>query len=352
MGLPVGNILGFDIGGVNTKSVLVQISGDSVSVVGNRSRYFPFWQKSKEDLPALLKSMSEELGATVDTPTCVSITAELSDVYTTKREGILHIVSALQQVFPLNSILIFTVEGSFKTPSELQRNPMLAAAANWVATSRWVAARYPNCVFIDVGSTSVDIIPILEGKIVSRGRTDLTRLQNGELVYTGVLRATIPSVSHVVPLRGGQCPVSFEKFASMADVHLILNYISESQYTSETADGRPPTRDFSYARLARIVCADLEEVTREEVSIFARFLHQKQIEQVANALREVTSRLPKHLPFVLTGLGADILGVPACKNFDKNRHRILISESLGNDLDVMSSAYAVAWCYWQDFILG
>ncbi len=340
-------ILGFDIGGANTKSALVQERGDSVAVLGQLSRYFPVWQKSKEDLPALLVDISNELKYPKGMPICASITAELSDAYATKREGVLHVVSALLQAFPGAPIAVFTVDGTFKTPSEIQQNPLAAAAANWVATGQWVADQHPDCILIDIGSTTVDIIPILGGKVAAQGRTDLQRLLSHELVYTGVLRATIPSISHTVPYRGKRCPVSFEKFATMADVHLILDNISEDQYTSETADGRAATLENTYARLARIVCADFEEVTREDVDRFARFLHKKQVHIIANAINEVCSRFPSHLPFVLTGLGADILGTPACKNVAPDRQRILLSTEFGKELDPISSAFAVAWCYWQ-----
>lgn len=301
-------------------------------------------------MPALLVDIGNDLRYTKDYPVCASITAELSDAYATKREGILHVVSSLQTAFPGATIFIFTVEGTFKTPGEIEHNPLAAAAANWVATGQWVADRHPDCILIDIGSTTVDIIPIRSGKIASHGRTDLQRLLNHELVYTGVLRATIPSISHAVPYGGKKCPISFEKFATMADVHLILNHISEDKYTSETADGRAPTLENSYARLARIVCADLEEVTHEDVQIFARFLHKKQVRLIANAIKEVISQLPSHLPFVLTGLGANILGTPACKKIAPDRPRILLAEELGNELDPISSAYAVAWCYWKAMV--
>ncbi len=340
-------ILGFDIGGANTKSVLVQEDGNSIVVVGQESRYFPLWQKSKEDLPGLLVDIGNELRYTKGYPVCASITAELSDAYATKREGVLHVVSSLKLAFPGAAVSIFTTDGTFKTASEIEDNPLPAAAANWVATAQWVAERHPDCILIDIGSTTVDIIPILGRKVAAQGRTDLQRLLSHELVYTGVLRATIPSISHAVPYRGKRCPVSFEKFATMADVHLVLNNISEDQYTSETADGRAATLENTYARLARIVCADFEEVTRKDVDRFARFLHKKQVHVIANAINEVCLRFPSHLPFVLTGLGADILGTPACKKVAPDRQRILLAAELGKDLDPISSAYAVAWCYWQ-----
>ncbi len=340
-------ILGFDIGGANTKSILVEAKDDWLSVLGHNSRYFPIWQKSKADLPVLLKDIGNELKYAKGIPICASITAELSDAYATKREGILHVVSAIQEAFPDAPIAIFTIDGTFKTPGEIEHDPLAAGAANWVATSQWVANKHPNCILIDIGSSTTDIIPIRDSKVAVPARTDLQRLLHNNLVYTGVLRATIPSISHTVPYQGKRCPVSFEKFATMADVHLILNHIMEDQYTSETADGRAPTQDFAYARLARIVCADFEEITKDDVDQFARYLHKKQVSLISNALSKVASKFPFLRSFVLTGLGGDILGIPACKKVDPNRQRILLSDEIGRSLDPISSAYAVAWCYWQ-----
>ncbi|HMF32514.1 MAG TPA: hydantoinase/oxoprolinase family protein, partial [Candidatus Lokiarchaeia archaeon] len=250
------DVLGFDIGGANTKVVLARVTGSSIELRAHALRYYPIWQKSKNELPVMLSEIAQDVGYADGDSVCAAITAELSDAYETKREGILHVLSSLQQVFPTATIQIFTTPGFFQPPEAILLDPLPAAAANWVATARWVSSTCPDCILIDIGSTTVDIIPIVNGQVAAQGRTDLTRLLHGELVYTGVLRATIPSVACQVPFRGQQCPISFEKFATIADVHLILGTITENQYTTETADGRPPTLEYAYARLARIVCAD------------------------------------------------------------------------------------------------
>jgi len=60
--------------------------------------------------------------------------------------------------------------------------------------------------------------------------------------------------------RWGKNPVSSEYFATSADAHLVLDHISPDQYSCETPDKKEKTKDASLRRLARVVCADLEEI--------------------------------------------------------------------------------------------
>ena len=164
---------------------------------------------------------------------------------------------------------------------------------------------------MDIGSNTTDIIPIIGGKIATKSRTDLDRLISGELIYTGSLRATIPSIVRKVNVRGSSCRISFEKFALVADVHLILGHITQDQYNCDTADGRENNLENSYARLSRIVCADIEMVSREELDKIAREIYEKQIEQIKEGFNQVIQnyKVAKDLdfPVVVTGLGKDFL---------------------------------------------
>ena len=54
--------------------------------------------------------------------------------------------------------------------------------------------------------------------------------------------------------------MSPELFAIIADAHLALGRIGEDRYTCETADGAGKDRGSALRRLARSVCADLEEI--------------------------------------------------------------------------------------------
>ena len=102
---------------------------------------------------------------------------------------------------------------------------------------------------VDVGSTSASIIPIVNGQVAAKGKTDLDKLICGELVYTGSLRTNVAAIVHSVPVKGGIAGVASELFALSGDVHLVLGNITEKQYTCETADGRGKSLPEALARL-------------------------------------------------------------------------------------------------------
>ena len=74
---------------------------------------------------------------------------------------------------------------------EARARPLEVAAANWAASALAVAARHPDALVLDVGSTTADVIPVAAGRVAAAGRTDLDRLMAGELVYTGALRTDL-----------------------------------------------------------------------------------------------------------------------------------------------------------------
>src|SRR5437667_221861 len=88
------------------------------------------------------------------------------------------------------------------------------------AAARLVARSFPDCILIDVGSTTTDIIPIAGGVPAALGRTDPERLCEGELVYTGALRTPAEAIATHVPLGGKPTGVSAEGFALAGDVHV------------------------------------------------------------------------------------------------------------------------------------
>ena len=110
-----------------------------------------------------------------------------------------------------------------------------------------------------MGSTTTDIIPI--GRFEElKGLTDLDRLQQGYLIYTGMLRTSVPCLIRSVLLDGVPTPVSSEYFACSGDVHRVLGHIREREYTSDPPDGGKRDVAAALRRLARVVCADLDEI--------------------------------------------------------------------------------------------
>jgi probable H4MPT-linked C1 transfer pathway protein len=321
-------VLGYDIGGANTKAALVNVKEGILLNVEIAVEYFPVW-KHPEKLLCILLELKERLGIKRLDGVGVTMTAELSDVYQTKREGVNHILCCVRDAFPNESIQILNTDADLEEVDVAAKEPLGVAAANWAATGWLIAQHLKDCVVVDVGSTSTSIIPIANGKVVARGKTDLDKLLCGELVYTGSLRTNVAAIVHSIPLRTNLAGVASELFALSGDVHLVLGNITQEEYTSETADGRGKTIPEALARLARVLCADTEMLTRQEIISIAQYINDRQISQVAEGLTKVyyyTEMLSKiKLPVVVTGLGknfiarkaAELLGVDSIIDVDK-----------------------------------
>jgi (4-(4-[2-(gamma-L-glutamylamino)ethyl]phenoxymethyl)furan-2-yl)methanamine synthase len=171
-----------------------------------------------------------------------------------------------------------------------------------------VAKAHPDALLVDVGSTTADVVPIVGGEVAATAHNDLDRLLAGELVYTGVLRTNLAAIAPRVPVRGGWCPVSSEYFAISGDVHLVLGHLAPEAYDCPTPDGRPATVAFARERIARLVCADVEQLDAAEIEAIAAFLHDEQLRLIEEAARRVQRALPPDAPVVAVGAGA-FLGV-------------------------------------------
>lgn len=330
-------ILGWDIGGVNIKVTRLEGATDAPVI---RSMCLPF--ELKHDTGALAPRLTEAgraVGAASGDLHAVTMTAELSQAFRTKREGVGFVLDALETAFPEARLQVYTVEGRFVTPPEARTLPLSVGAANWAATARLVARSIPTCILLDVGTTSADLIPIVSGQVVVQGQTDPARLLSGELVYTGALRTPAEAVVPRVPLWGGSAGVSADGFALIGDAHLWLGRLSPVDYTCPTPDGRPPTREFAGERLARTVCADREMLDDSAVDAIAGALASAQVRAVAAALEGILERWPGITTAVVAGLG-DFIAVEAAETVGLDIVRL--ADRLGQSARTAPAA-AVAW---------
>lgn len=339
-------VLGVDIGGVNTKAAFVKTRQDSIEKLEVAMEYFPIWKAGRNRLSTVLGRLRGRLVETGELDAVgVTMTAELSDAYWSKKEGVEHILDSVAQVFSDETVFILDVDGDLRSIKEAKDEPLKVAAANWVATGWMVSLFSRNCIVLDVGSTTTSIIPIVDGNPVALGKTDLDKLMNGELVYTGSLRTNVAAIVSSIPIRGTRARVSSELFAQSGDVHLILGNINEEDYTAETTDGRGKTRMEAMARLARVVCADIDMLGEHELVEIARHVYKTQIEQVADGLRQVYDRarpdLGEDIPVIVTGLGRDFLARKAAEKIGLNRIADL-GELMGIDVAIASPAVGIA----------
>jgi uncharacterized hydantoinase/oxoprolinase family protein len=146
--------------------------------------------------------------------------------------------------------------------------------------------------------------------------------------------------------------ISFEKFALVSDVHRILNNISDEEYLNDTADNRSKSLEKCYARLARVICMDLETISKTELDTIAKYIYDKQLEIIITEIQEFMKDLTLRKPefnnepkFVITGLSAGFL---IKKVLQKLGYRNILSyEEITNIPDhISSSAFAVAGAFY------
>ncbi|MEK6257906.1 MAG: hydantoinase/oxoprolinase family protein [Planctomycetota bacterium] len=362
------------------------------------SRAFAIWMHP-ERLADELDSIVREFPQTKRV--AVTMTAELADCFATKSEGVRFILDAVEAGVANNRprhracpggsaasalldesqsnsssaeaseppgqarwrgditkspVLVWTTDGRFVSASEACEQPMLVAAANWHALATWVGREFlsstrhsplvthPSSLLIDIGTTTTDIIPLVDGRPVARGLTDVGRLQTGELSYSGVKRTPLCAIAHAVPFQNGYCPLAAELFATTLDVYLLLGGIASNETDLDTANGKPATVAAAHDRLARMLCCDRDEVSFEEAVQVARFLADVQRQRLAGSLERVASQLPGPCQtVVVSGSGAFL----ARRLVSENRRTataniISLDDRLSPEIAEAACAYAVA----------
>jgi probable H4MPT-linked C1 transfer pathway protein len=336
--------VGWDIGGVNTKMARVD-GGAVLSVVGRPYEI----QRDPNALVPLLREMLAEAGVADAVPHAVTMTAELSQLFRTKREGVLFVLDSVEAAFPATSVHVYSVDGRFLSPGDARERPLSVAAANWAATARAVAVHHPDAMLVDIGTTTTDLVPIVGGDVVAIGHTDPERLTSGELLYTGALRTPAEAIASYVPLGDGLAGVSAEGFALAGDVHIWRGDLRSSDYSCPTPDGRPATREFVGERLARVVCADRDMLDEAAITRVADALARAQIRSIQSAMQRVLEPHPSIRVAVVTGLGA-FLGIAAAHALDLEV--VPLSHQLGEAGARCAPAVAVALLLERQGIMG
>ena len=303
-------IAGFDIGGANTDLAIIDFEDGEIKNIEVDFEYLPMWSNNDELSHVLIELIEKICPVSEIDAVGISMTAELVDAYDTKKDGVLDVVRKCEETFTC-PIAYVGVDGML-SKDEIEKTPLKAAAANWIATAQIATLISDNCIFIDTGSTTTDIIPIRDAKECAIGKSDFDRSATGELVYTGTLRTNLASFLDKVELNEKEYRVASELFAQTADVYMVLDLITEKDYICDTFDGEGKSKMDCARRIARVVCADLEMLSMEDIVEMSEFIHQKQVEQIADGLKQVHETQNLDL-IVTTGLGKDILDRPAAE---------------------------------------
>lgn len=366
--------IGLDIGGANLKAA----DNDGRAV----SRAFALWREP-ERLADELVLLLNELGREPADRIAVTMTAELCDCFETKEEGVDHVLTAVESLAHVVStpespllnlnpdlnltlipdpqptrsstnrkresplpITVWQTGGEFVPPALARELWQLVAAANWHALATFCGRMAPrgSALLIDVGSTTTDIIPLLDGIPVAVGMTDFERLASGELVYTGVRRTPVASIAHDVRIDEQLVGLSSELFATMQDVYLLLDDIAEEPDDCDTADGRPATKPFARGRLARMLCCDRTELSDAAIEDIALQLASIQCDRIASAIERVVARQSGEIATVIISGEGTILVERVLSQLEslEGAERVSLPNALGAKRSTAACAFAVA----------
>lgn len=325
--------LGLDIGGANLKAADGRGWASSTP--------FALWREP-ERLTAAIQSLIES--APSSDRVAVTMTGELCDCFRTKAEGVQHIFEAVEQAAAGRDVRVYLVDGRLVTLPDARELPQLAAAGNWHALAHF-AGRFSDsmpAILIDVGSTTTDIVLLVDGRPQPRAWNDTDRLLVGELIYTGVGRTPICAVTQTLPWRGEQCPIAAELFATTADAYLILGEINEDSDATSTADSRPLTVQFARERLARMICADASTFSLDDARQAAAAVRDAQLVQLRAATTRVSTGTGlRRQCIVISGAGEFLARRLATETCPLSRI-ISLRDALGPEISASAPAHALA----------
>ncbi|WP_137391795.1 hydantoinase/oxoprolinase family protein [Rhodoligotrophos defluvii] len=294
--------IGWDIGGAHVKAARVE-DGRVVAAI---QVLCPLW-KGLGELDRALAEAQQAVGTT--SYHGVTMTGELADVFVNRAEGVCQLSRIMDAALAPAEVNIYGGRAGFLAPERAADHEADIASANWHASAMIAARAQGSGLFMDMGSTTTDIIPLRDGAWVGLGYTDAERLQEGELVYTGYTRSFLMAICDRAPFRGRWTTLMNEYFATMADVFRILGELDEAVDQHQTADNREKTITASCQRLMRMIGRDTGDATLEECKALSRWFAEMQLRQLWEAVALVCSRgaASTFSPVIGAGIGRPVV---------------------------------------------
>lgn len=288
--------LGLDLGGAHLKAVLVA----GGRIVAARQAPCRLWEGLDRLGPAFTEALA---GWPEATRVALTMTGELADLFADRASGVAALVDAVGRHLPTPQLQVWAGVRGFLEPGAAMADPQGVASANWLATASFAARATGNALLVDIGSTTTDIVPLVDGEVAFVAATDAARLASGELVYQGLTRTPVMAMATRAPLGGQWVPLMNEHFATAADVWRLLGRLDEAHDQHPPADDGAKTIEGSARRLARMVGHDLGDAPMPAWSDLAAWLAVAQLRRIEDGLRLVLSRRPLASDAPLIGAG-------------------------------------------------
>lgn len=267
--------IGWDIGGAHVKVALIHQQKIQLVLQEPCS----LWQ-GLDKLELALKNLFSQLPSDKKQHHALTMTGELVDLFSSRNEGVKQIIQTVTR-FLNNDVQIFCGKLGLLPVSQITPNYYeMIASANWLASATLAAKHLQNGLFVDIGSTTTDILRCENGEVLAQGFSDYQRLISQELVYTGIVRTPVMAVVQTVLDNEKNVGIMAEYFATMADIYRVTGELLEHCDQNSTADGGEKTVEASARRLARMVGDDFDIQELPRWQAVAKNIRQQQLNRI------------------------------------------------------------------------
>jgi (4-(4-[2-(gamma-L-glutamylamino)ethyl]phenoxymethyl)furan-2-yl)methanamine synthase len=304
--------IGWDIGGAHLKAALIDANGVALKVY---QLACPLW-RGLHELERAITEMRQLLQVS-EALSLVTMTGELVDLFPNRQTGVCEIAKVVNKLLGQHVIFYGATAGWINFNNVASQTHAIASM-NWHASAQYVAQSVDKGLFIDIGSTTTDMIPVEKTPLASIGQTDAQRMANQALIYTGIVRTPLMALGQTIHFKAKSYYLAAEYFATTADVYRMLQLLPIDVDLADTADGKGKTLPETARRLARMVGHDAEDCAMSDWVDLAQSFKQLQKNILMHAIQ--THTYNNSMPIVAAGIGAflckelaDELGLP-CVN--------------------------------------
>jgi len=296
--------IGWDIGGAHVKAAVINSSGTITHVL---QQACPLWK----GLEHLRRAVKQILAALPEGQQChaITMTGELVDLFANRDDGVEQIIATMGQLLGDSEQRIFVGGLGLLDVSEIDAGHYAAIASlNWLASAAFAAQQVGDGLFVDIGSTTTDILLLSKGQVLARSHSDYQRLVSKELLYTGIVRTPVMAVAQSVCDNGQEVGLMAEFFATMADVYRLTGELNEAHDQAETADGAEKTAAASARRLARMLGCDFYPDDMPRWQQVAAHVRSQQLQKIQSACDYVQAdSVTANAPLIGAGVGRFLL---------------------------------------------
>jgi probable H4MPT-linked C1 transfer pathway protein len=294
-------ITGWDIGGAHLKVAQCTAQGKLRQTIEIPC---PLWL-GIEQLPKAIKTAQDKLFQAT-TFNVITMTGELVDIFPDRQSGVIAILNCIQQLLAEGRCHIYAGEQRWLSPNEAKNQWQHVASRNWQASVEFAANHIEQGLFVDIGSTTSDIIAIDKHQTKAKAFNDFERQAISELHYTGAIRTPLIAIAHAVPFDHKIIRLAAEVFATTGDCWSILGQLNPANIQDNAADGQSWQKPNCISRLARLLGTDAHEFPTSEWLSLAQWFAKQQIAQLQKACETVLSNhdfITENTPLIGAGIG-------------------------------------------------